>query len=191
MGGRTGLAGWVDRLRYHELSRQALGLLLLPLCAWLAEPGPYRVIVGLTIAFIGQSWRIYAAGVIYKNRQLATTGAYSLVRHPLYLGNFLILAGFSLAGGKLLVLAAAAVFLMFYYPAAIRYEDHKLEQIFEDDWRSWSRRTPAMFPTRLNWLPDSGATWSARQSLMRNGELTISIYLTACAGLLLFRAGML
>jgi len=37
-------------------------------------------------------------------------GAYSLVRHPLYLGNILILGGFSLAGGNIWV---ALVVLLF------------------------------------------------------------------------------
>ena len=191
MGGRTGLSGWVDRLRYNEISRQGLGLLLLPVSAWFVVEGGVRVIAGLAIALAGQLWRIYAAGVIYKNRQLATTGAYSLVRHPLYLGNFLILTGFALASGNLFVLVAALCFLFFYYPAAIRYEDHKLEGIFGDAWRSWKRHTPAMFPRRLNWVASSDAEWNARQSLKRNGELPISIYLLLCAGLLLFRAGLL
>jgi len=191
MGGRTGLAGWLDRLRYHEMSRQGLGLLLLPVCSWFVLIGDTRIIVGLVIALLGQIWRIYAAGVIYKNRQLATTGAYSLVRHPLYLGNFLILAGFMLACADIYVLGAAIFFLLFYYPAAIRYEDHKLEGIFGDDWRAWRRQTPAMFPTRLKWQSNSNAEWNAQQSLRRNGELPISLYLLACAVLMLYRAGLI
>ncbi|MDH3941668.1 MAG: hypothetical protein OET46_11820, partial [Xanthomonadales bacterium] len=98
MGNRTGLAGLIDRLRYHEASRQGFGLLLLLVCAWFAEPaGESRMVLGFVLAAVGQAWRIYAAGVIYKNRKLASTGAYSLVRHPLYLGNFLILVGFAIA----------------------------------------------------------------------------------------------
>ncbi|MCU0990557.1 MAG: hypothetical protein MUE63_13455 [Xanthomonadales bacterium] len=96
MGSRQGLAGLVDSLRYHEASRQGIGLLLLLVCAWFVVPaGENRILAGFVIAALGQAWRIYAAGVIYKNKRLATTGAYSLVRHPLYLGNFLILARFS------------------------------------------------------------------------------------------------
>lgn len=191
MGGRTGFAGVLDRLRYHEVSRQGVGLLLLPACAWFANPGASRVWIGLAIAMLGQSWRVYAAGVIYKNTQLARTGAYSLVRHPLYLGNFLILAGFTLASANWGVLAVVIVFLLFYYPAAIRYEDTKLEGIFGGGWRAWSQETPAMFPTRLKWRADTDAEWDAYQSLLRNGELPITLYLAACAWFLFSRAGML
>lgn len=190
MGKRTGLAGFVDRLRYHEASRQGLGLILLLVCAYCTVPaGEPRIIAGFVVAAIGQAWRIYAAGVIHKNRQLASTGAYSLVRHPLYLGNFLILGGFTLACGNVYVAVGVAFFFMFYYPAAVRYEDHKLEGIFGDEWRTWSRNIPAMFPTHLKWKANHEAEWSARQSMLRNGELVYTLFELGAAVLLWYRAG--
>jgi hypothetical protein len=191
MGARAGLAGLIDKLRYHEISRQGLGLLLIPVCCWFALAGSERIYIGLALALVGQIWRIYAAGVIYKNKQLASTGAYSLVRHPLYLGNFLILVGFTLACAHWGVIAVVAAFFLFYYPAAIRYEDAKLEDIFADEWRSWSKDIPAMFPTSFGWRANTDASWNARQSLLRNGELPISIYLVICALWLFYRQGML
>jgi hypothetical protein len=189
IGDRGGVLGLIDRLRYHEASRQGLGLILLWVCAWFAEPaGEGRIMAGFVIAAIGQVWRIYAAGVIYKNRKLASTGAYSLVRHPLYLGNFLILAGFTLACANWGVVAVVAFFFLFYYPAAIRYEDSKLERIFGDEWRDWSRGNPAMFPTRLKWRAHEDAEWNARQSFLRNGELAYTVFEIAAAVLLWYRA---
>lgn len=189
MGSRSGIAGVVDRLRYHELSRQGLGLLLLWVCAWFTESaGEGRIVTGFVIAAIGQVWRIYAAGVIYKNRKLASTGAYSLVRHPLYLGNFLILGGFTLACANVWVVALVAAFFLFYYPAAIRYEDHKLESIFEDEWREWSKGLPAMLPTKFRWRAHEDAEWNPSQSFIRNGELAYTVFEVAAAVLLWFRA---
>ena len=191
MGERDGIMGVIDRLRYHEASRQGLGLLLLWVCAWFAEPaGEGRIVAGLVIAAVGQIWRIYAAGVIYKNRKLASTGAYSLVRHPLYLGNFLILAGFTLACANWVVVAVVAFFFLFYYPAAIRYEDTKLERIFGDEWREWSRGIPAMLPTRLKFRAHEDAEWNARQSFLRNGELAYTVFEVAAAVLLWYRAAV-
>ena len=190
MGSRSGLLGAIDSLRYHEASRQGLGLILLLVCAWFTVPaGENRIIAGFVIAVLGQVWRIYAAGVIYKNRRLATTGAYSLVRHPLYFGNFLILAGFTLACANWIVVAAVAFFLLFYYPAAIRYEDRKLQDLFGEEWQAWGTSTPAMFPTRLQWRANQEAEWSARQSLLRNGELVYTLFEVAAAVLLWYRAG--
>jgi hypothetical protein len=192
MGERTGLAGLIDTLRFHEVSRQGLGLLLLLVCGIFTEPaGESRIYAGFAMAFVGQAWRIYAAGVIYKNKQLATTGAYSLVRHPLYLGNFLILIGFTLACANWIVVIIVLAFFWFYYPAAIKYEDSKLEGIFGEQWTSWSANTPAMFPTRLAWKANANAEWNARQSMLRNGELIISVFIIICAIVLLYRSGML
>ena len=190
MGGREGFAGLIDRLRFHEASRQGFGLLLVLVCALSAVPGESRMIAGFVLAAVGQAWRIYAAGVIYKNKQLATTGAYSLVRHPLYLGNFLILLGFTLACGNWIVVLLVAFFFLFYYPAAIRYEDHKLEGIFGDDWRAWSANIPAMFPTGLKWQANTEAEWDLQQSLIRNGELIYTIFMAGCAVLLWYRGAV-
>ena len=188
MENRKGFAGLVDRLRYHEASRQGFGFLLVLVCTFFALPGESRIVAGCTLAVAGQGWRIYAAGVIYKNKQLATTGAYSLVRHPLYLGNFLILAGFTLASGNWIVALVVFFFFLFYYPAAIRYEDTKLEGIFGADWRAWSGDIPAMFPTRVKWQANTEAQWSTRQSLLRNGELIYSIFIAGCVVWLWYRS---
>lgn len=181
MNPRSGLAGWFDRLRYREIYRQVVGLLLVAVCAWLATPGESRVIVGLVIAAAGQVFRTYAAGTIFKNRKLATRGAYSLVRHPLYLGNVMILGGFALSAGSIVLWAVIILFFLVWYPAAVRYEDAKLERLFEDEWRQWRSRTNAIFPGRFDWYELTDAQWSARQSLIRNGELYITLYLAACA----------
>jgi hypothetical protein len=189
MGGRGGLAGFIDSLRYHEASRQGLGLILLLVCAWFTLPaGENRIITGFVIATLGQAWRIYAAGVIYKNKRLATTGAYSLVRHPLYFGNFLILAGFTLACANWIVVALVIFFLLFYYPAAVRYEDRKLQDLFGDEWQAWGAHTPAVFPTRLRWRANQEAEWNGRQSMIRNGELVYTLFEFGAAVLLWYRA---
>ena len=188
MNRRSGLLGWVDQVRYKEIYRQAVGLMLIAVCAWATTPGQQWLVAGFAIAGAGQLFRIFAAGTIFKNHKLASTGAYALVRHPLYLGNILILAGFALASGSLVVTGAIVVFFLFWYPAAIRYEDAKLERIFEQEWRDWSMGTNAVLPGRLRWKSLTDAHWNARQSLVRNGELYITIYLVACAGWLWLRS---
>ena len=181
MNRRGGLLGLFDTIRYKEIYRQALGLILVAVCAWLTVPGVMKATWGLAIAAAGQLFRIYAAGTIFKNRKLASNGAYSLVRHPLYLGNILILGGFTLACGSWPVALAVLVFFLVWYPAAIRYEDGKLERIFGDEWRKWSKGTNAVFPNRFRPAEFFNAQWNAHQSLIRNGELYITVYLSACA----------
>ncbi len=188
MSKRSGLAGWIDRIRYREIYRQAIGLLLVLVCALATQPGHGRVMAGFVIAAAGELFRIYAAGTIFKNRELATVGAYSLVRHPLYLGNILILGGFALACANIWVALAILLFFLFWYPAAIAYEDRKLEGLFGDAWRDWSRDINALLPRRFEARALAGAQWNARQSLVRNGELLITLYLAACGAWLWLRA---
>lgn len=188
MNPRGGFLGWIDRVRYREIYRQAIGLLLVLACALAASPGHVRVMAGFSIAAAGQLFRIFAAGTIFKNRQLARHGAYALVRHPLYLGNILIIGGFALAGASVFVALAALLFFLIWYPAAIAYEDDKLERMFEDEWRRWATETMAIFPGRCKWDRFVRARWNARQALIRNGELPISLYLAACAAWLWYRA---
>lgn len=172
--------GWFDRIRYNEILRQGIGLLLVAVSAYFARPGLEWVFVGLTVAALGQVFRIYAAGFIHKNKQLATNGPYALVRHPLYLGNILILTGFSIAAANLYVWIGVILFFVIWYPAAIAYEDSKLESIFEDEWRTWSKNIRAVIPGRFKWADLKSDGWDTYQSLIRNGELPISLYLGSC-----------
>ena len=180
MGKRTGLLGLFDRIRFNEILRQAIGLLLVAVCAYFARPDRGTVLVGLALVVVGQVFRIYAAGYIFKNKQLASTGPYSLVRHPLYLGNFIILIGFTIASANLYVAAVVVLFFLIWYPAAIAYEDSKLENIFGDDWREWSKNIRAIIPGRVRWSDLKASGWDTYQSLIRNGELPISLYLLGC-----------
>ncbi len=179
-GNRTGIMGLVDRVRYNEILRQGIGLLLVAVCAHFARQGSSLVFAGLAIATFGQVFRIYAAGFIHKNKKLATTGPYALVRHPLYLGNLLIIVGFALAASNPYVWVAVAAFFLIWYPAAIAYEDSKLESIFEDEWRAWSKNIRALIPGRFKMADLKAEGWDTYQSLIRNGELPISLYLGSC-----------
>lgn len=179
-GTRTGLLGLFDRIRFNEILRQGIGLLLVAVCAYFARLDTGTVVIGFAMAVAGQFFRIYAAGFIRKNKQLASNGPYALVRHPLYLGNFLILIGFTIAAANWYVAAGAVVFFLIWYPAAISYEDSKLERIFGDEWREWSKSIRAIIPSRFRWSDLKSDGWDTYQSLIRNGELPISLYLLSC-----------
>ena len=56
------------------------------------------------------------------------------------------------------------------------------------EWREWSQGTPAVVPRKLPVKRLTDTSWSAHQSLIRNGELYITIYLAACAAWLWYRA---
>jgi hypothetical protein len=122
-----------------------------------------------------------------KNKELATHGPYALVRHPLYVGNILLLIGFSVAGATLWGLPLAVLFFWFYYPPAIEYEDRKLHRLFGGRWEEWAHNVPALAPNLGNARRMSGGSWSLAKSMRQNGEGIIVVFVLFCTWLVIAR----
>ncbi|MGD8521144.1 MAG: isoprenylcysteine carboxylmethyltransferase family protein [Desulfobacterales bacterium] len=118
--------------------------------------------VCLTISFCGLAVRIYTVGNApprtsgrNTKRQLAdvlnTTGLYSILRHPLYLGNFFIWLGISMFIHLWWVsLMFVLMFLIIYQPI-IMAEEKFLKEKFGNEYESWAHMTPAFYPRFKNW----------------------------------------
>ncbi len=86
---------------------------------------------------------------------LNTLGAYSLVRHPLYVGNFLIWMGIALYPHQWLVVLVCVALYWLYYERIIVAEEAFLADKFGDAFLQWAERTPAFVPTFRNFrAPD-------------------------------------
>ncbi len=170
----------IRELRYHESSRQLLAIAVIILFTIVGQPTiEWLFWFGTTLVLIGTLIRLWASGHVKKNKQLATDGPYALVRHPLYVGNILMLFGFAIAAELWWTVPLVVAFLLFYYPPAIQYEDRKLSRIFGQDWYDWRQSTKALIPS---WPPAGrlSAAWSFKQSLLGNGEPVIAIFAVYC-----------
>jgi len=176
----SGLPRVIRELRYHEGARQGLAVILIVLYALTANPSPPLIVIGMPLAVLGMVMRLYASGHIMKNQELAQTGPYALVRHPLYTGNVLLVGGFALANATLWAIPLALVFFWFYYPTAIEYEDRKLHRIFGETWERWARETPALVPNFRRASEFWQGNWSLYRSLRRNGEVIIALLVLFC-----------
>ena len=97
---------------------------------------------------------------------LNTTGWYSVVRHPLYLGNYLMGLGVALyVGQPWLAIAFSMAFACFYGPI-IAAEDAFLASRFAKAHHAWARSTPAIVP-RLGGRRPAELPFSARAALRR------------------------
>jgi hypothetical protein len=170
----TGIPGFIRNWRYNEIGRQGLGLVIMLVYSLLAAPRLLSFVVGAMLAVLGMLVRLYASGYIIKNKQLATDGPYSLVRHPLYTGNLLMVIGFTFASGQWWTIPVSALFWWFYYPPAIEYEDRKLRDIFGEEWEQWSQTVPAVVPVSLKLR--AAEAWSFATSLRQNAEPVIVLY---------------
>lgn len=179
-----GLSKLILTLRYHEASRQWFAVLFVLLVSLLGQPQEMLLYVGTAIAIVGMAIRMWAAGYVMKNKELATTGPYAYVRHPLYVGNILLLLAFSLASSLWWSYLLMAFLLWFYYPPTISYEDNKLKNIFGEEWEQWSKNINALIPTFGHHSGSVKSEWSFKKSLMQNAEPVIVVYLIWCLYLL-------
>ena len=181
-----GIHKLIRNLRHHEASRQWFAVLFVLLVSLLGEPQQIPFIVGAGIAAVGTLIRLWASGHVMKNKELATDGPYAYVRHPLYVGNILLLVGFSLASSLWWSDLLMFALVLFYYPPTIAYEDNKLHNFFGEAWEEWSKTTHALLPTFGQRTSSSGqsSSWSFKKSLVQNGEPVIVIYLIGCLYLL-------
>lgn len=173
----SGIQHIVREIRYHEFSRQLLGIVLVVVFSVFARPLLSLFYAGVPLVVAGIAVRLWASGHIKKNKILATDGPYAFVRHPLYVGNILILVGFVLASGLWWTAAAAAVFFLAYYPTAIEYEDRKLESLFGEQWRQWRAGTRALLPRLKPYPSEEKGHWSFMYSMRGNGEPLIAVFL--------------
>jgi protein-S-isoprenylcysteine O-methyltransferase Ste14 len=176
-----GFAHLIRELRYNEVARQSLAVILILVFALTSRATPLTAAVGMSLALVGTVVRLYASGFILKNKELAQNGPYALVRHPLYTGNILLVVGFAIAGQPLWAVPVSILFFWFYYPPAIEYEDRKLKGIFGQAWVDWSARTPALMPRFANAGAMGGGRWTIFNSLRKNGEILITIFVAFCA----------
>ena len=77
--------------------------------------------------------------------ELNTSGMYSQVRHPLYLGLVFIFLGYFLVSGTVGSLIHLAC-LFGYLPIGIYFEEKNLISIFGDRYKSYQQEVPAFFP---------------------------------------------
>jgi len=151
------------------------------------EINEYWQVGCLCVSLFGFAIRILTVGCVPsgtsgRNTQeqradhLNTTGIYSVVRHPLYIGNYFIYLGFILFFHSWeFALAATSLYIIYYERIALAEEDflrQKYGTVFED----WASRTPAVIP-RFSLWKSSELPFSTRTVLRREytGFMLITI----------------
>lgn len=152
-------------------NRSFVPLLLIPvlISALIGPPHSHRITLitdslGCLLAALGLLIRAVVVGFIppgtsgrnmrtQRAAVLNTTGLYSLVRHPLYVGNFFVAIGWCLASASgWMVVVTALLFILYYERIALR-EEAFLRSKFGDDFTAWTNRVPACLPRSWRWTP--------------------------------------
>jgi protein-S-isoprenylcysteine O-methyltransferase Ste14 len=133
----------------------------------LANLSDYKVLLGLGLVFSGLALRSWAAGTLHKRSELTTSGPYGLVRHPLYIGSFMMMVGFCqlIGDAENIWFVVGPVLALYIYRAL--HEEKFLAAAFPDQWSEFARKVPRFFPRRLP--KQAFSTWNVKQ-WFHNGE---------------------
>ena len=142
------------------------------------------IIFSVIITFLGFLIRFYTIATTPKNtsgrntnKQIAeilnTNGIYSIVRHPLYLGNYLIWLGISIYTFNLYFLIFMSLFFWQLYKRIIYAEECFLESKFGKKYLFWSKEVNSFFPKKINFIK-SNIHFSVKSILRREYSSVLS-----------------
>ena len=77
---------------------------------------------------------------------LSTRGAYSMVRHPLYIANTLVALGCALLSGTWYLPLIVVLLSFIYHERIAAREEVFLQSTFGESFRTWASEVPAMIP---------------------------------------------
>jgi protein-S-isoprenylcysteine O-methyltransferase Ste14 len=112
--------------------------------------------------------------------EINTTGIYSAVRHPLYLGNFLMWLGVTMYSQLWWLVAIVALLFWLYYERIMFAEEEYLRRKFGDAYVSWAAQTPAFIPSFRHWRAPA-LKFSLRSVLKREYSGMLGVILTFVA----------
>lgn len=127
------------------------------------------LILGIVVGGLGIFLRQWAAGAIRKMDQLAQTGPYALVRHPLYVGSFLAALGLILATVSAKYWERALLYLAFFwilldsiYLPKILKEEYLLSEKFKEEYPLFESGVGRFVPRRWDWslVKNQGFDWN-------------------------------
>ncbi|MEA3446303.1 MAG: isoprenylcysteine carboxylmethyltransferase family protein [Bacteroidota bacterium] len=151
----------------------------------------YWIMSCFIVSMIGYSVRVITIGTVPKGtsgkntkRQIAeelnTSGIYSVVRHPLYLGNFLIWLGVILYSGIPWLIVLLVVLFALYYERIMFAEEMFLRGKFGNKYIDWSIETPAFFPALGKWKK-STLSFSTKNVLKRESHSLVNTIISFSA----------
>lgn len=149
----------------------------------LSHPTRALLAAGSVVGFVGILIRGFSAGYIEKNATLATAGPFRYSRNPLYLGSFILGAGFIIAGGSIpLGVAFVILFTLIYLPV-MRREEAYLRHLFGASFETYARQVPLFIPIPGRASKSKGAFrwrqyWKNREYQAAIGWIVIFLFLT-------------
>ncbi len=142
---------WVYRLRGYLVTPPLI--LTLIWFDWEIEE-PFVLPLGISFFLMGVILRLWAQQHLkygLKVRKcLTTTGPYSFVRNPMYIGNVLICLGATVISELLWFVPITLFYYSWIYSLVVRYEEAHLSEKYGEPYRRYVLEVPRWFPKVLH-----------------------------------------
>lgn len=144
-------------------------------------------VVYLGLSLFGEAIRIYTVGFVPANTsgrntaagqiadELNTKGIYSLVRHPLYIGNFFMWLGPVLFVRSVVFTIIFILVYWLYYERIMFAEEQYLRRKFGDQYDIWSEKVRAVLP-RFREFEKPSLHFSFKNVLKREHNSFVNIF---------------
>jgi protein-S-isoprenylcysteine O-methyltransferase Ste14 len=175
------VGGWLFRHRTSLPLPLAAALLLIPPPE---DASSSLVAIGALVVAVGEIIRLWAVlhiGAISRTRSerlgpLVASGPFAYVRNPLYVGNILLWAGFSIAARLVWLAPIVVALLALEYHAIVRWEEQLLTARIGEPYARYVRDVPRWLPSfAANARSESAATFSWRATLFSERGTLIAI----------------
>jgi protein-S-isoprenylcysteine O-methyltransferase Ste14 len=178
--------------------RSFMPIVLYAMAAWVILVGEDQhldhfdvswAIICLAISMFGQLIRAITIGYTPKGTSgrntkegqvaevLNTMGIYSVVRHPLYLGNFFMWLGIIIYVGNWWFTLVCSLLYWLYYERIMFTEEYFLRHKFGKSYLDWSEKVPAFWPRIYQWK-SSEVTFSIKNVLKREYGGFFAVFLS-------------
>jgi protein-S-isoprenylcysteine O-methyltransferase Ste14 len=144
-------------------------------------------LIFLGVSLLGQAIRILTVGFAPRNTsgrnttggqiadELNVTGIYSILRHPLYLGNFFMWLGPVLFIRSFVATLVFVLLYWLYYERIMFAEEQFLRRKFGEAYDKWSETVNSFIPYSFKYIP-SKLHFSVRNVLKREYNSFINIF---------------
>jgi protein-S-isoprenylcysteine O-methyltransferase Ste14 len=151
----------------------------------------------MIVSFLGLALRCYIVGYTPANTSgrnttegqvadtINQTGMYSMVRHPLYVGNFIMWLGVALLTASIWFVLVFVLVYWVYYERIMFAEEQFLRKKFGQNYLNWANKTPAFIPSLKNYKkPALAFSWKKVLKKEKNGFTAVFLvfYLFYAAG---------
>ncbi len=144
-------------------------------------------LICVIVSIIGELIRSYTVGHVPRNTsgrnvldqmadELNTTGIYSIIRHPLYAGNFLMWLGPVLFLRSVWCVIIFILAYWLYYERIIFAEEQFLRRKFGEEYDNWAFRVKSVIPNFKNYKPWS-LPFSFRNVLKREYNSIANVFI--------------